>query len=208
MFQEQEIRQWIDELQAGNPQAIEQLWRQYADRLQRAARRRLGDLPRRVFDEEDVAQSAFHSFCRGVMGGRFPALDSQDDLWRLLVTITARKAAAQFKRHLAKKRGGGDVRGESVFQPAGDGPGFALGDVLGPDASPAVQAILDEDCERLLAALPDDDLRRLAIWKLEGHTNEEIAELCGCTTRTVERRLRSIRQTWERDDADGELTNP
>ena len=44
-------------------------------------------------DEEDVALSAFDSFCRGDGAGRFPRLDDRDDLWRLLLLLTARKAA-------------------------------------------------------------------------------------------------------------------
>jgi hypothetical protein len=48
---------------------------------------------RRVADEEDVALSAFDSFCAGAERGRFPDLKDRDNLWALLVTITARKAA-------------------------------------------------------------------------------------------------------------------
>lgn len=38
--------------------------------------------------------------------------------------------------------------------------------------------------------------RQIAIWKLEGRTNEEIARLLGCVTRSVERALSVIRTTW------------
>ena len=44
--------------------------------------------------------------------------------------------------------------------------------------------------------LGDDTLRKVAVWKMEGYTNEEIAGHLGCVPRTVERRLREIRQIW------------
>ena len=37
----------------------------------------------------------------------------------------------------------------------------------------------------------------MAVWKLEGHTNEEIAALLGRSVPTVERKLRLIRKLWE-----------
>ena len=54
-----------------------------------------------------------------------------------------------------------------------------------------------EEFQRLLARLPSEELRAIALWKMEGHTNAEIAALLGCTTVTVERRLQLIRATWK-----------
>jgi DNA-directed RNA polymerase specialized sigma24 family protein len=36
----------------------------------------------------------------------------------------------------------------------------------------------------------------VALWKMEGYANEEIAAKLGCVPRTVERRLRLIRSVW------------
>lgn len=47
---------------------------------------------------------------------------------------------------------------------------------------------------RCLVALDSEELSQLAMWKLEGFTNEEIAVKCGRTTRTVERKLNLIRK--------------
>src|SRR5271165_6376539 len=69
----------------------------------------------RAGDLEDVALSAFASFCRGVEGGRFPQLADRDDLWRLLVTITARKALHLARDERNQKRGGGAVRDEAAL---------------------------------------------------------------------------------------------
>ena len=42
-------------------------------------------------------------------------------------------------------------------------------------------------------------LQQVALWKLEGYTNEEIAgpSMLDCAPRTVERKLAVIRRTWE-----------
>jgi DNA-directed RNA polymerase specialized sigma24 family protein len=54
----------------------------------------------------------------------------------------------------------------------------------------------DEALERRLAALADPELRQIALWRLEGYTNREIAERLESTERLVERRLERIRSKW------------
>ena len=83
----------LEQLHSGDHAAVETLWRLYFPRLVRLARSHLQGLPRRAADEEDVALTAFDSFCRGAEQGRFPALHGRDELWKLLVTIAARHAA-------------------------------------------------------------------------------------------------------------------
>jgi DNA-directed RNA polymerase specialized sigma24 family protein len=48
----------------------------------------------------------------------------------------------------------------------------------------------------LLERLADATLRRIAAWKLEGYSSEEIAERLGCGRRTVDRKLGVIRSIW------------
>jgi DNA-directed RNA polymerase specialized sigma24 family protein len=57
-----------------------------------------------------------------------------------------------------------------------------------------------EERQRLLELLDDPDLEALAVAKMEGYTNEEIAERFGCSVRTVERRLRLIRKKWQQEE--------
>jgi DNA-directed RNA polymerase specialized sigma24 family protein len=59
--------------------------------------------------------------------------------------------------------------------------------------------MMAEQCRRLLDGLPDEQLRALALAKLEGHTNEEIARQLSVSLRTVERRLRLIRDEWKQE---------
>lgn len=198
MDDDQEFRCWISKLAAGDEAAAQAVWEQYFDKVVRLARRKLEGMARRVVDEEDVALSALKSFVRGVERGRFPQLSDHDDLWRILVTIAARKAIAQRKRQLAQKRGGGEERGESVFATGNnEGRAGGIADVLGEEPTPEFQAMMAEQCEALLSRLEDSSLRDLALRKLEGYTNQEIAESLGCTARTIERWLSRIRDKWQ-----------
>src|SRR5271156_4560636 len=127
---------WIDGIKAGDGSDIERLWDRYFERLVRLAAARLPSHTRRSFDEEDVALSAFQSFCDRAGRGQFPPLSDRDDLWRLLATITVRKAIDTMRHQTRKKRGGGNVLGESALL-VGAGPdGEGLTEVLGRDPTP------------------------------------------------------------------------
>lgn len=197
------ITQLIRQLKNGDTAAAQALWKHYFHRLVTLARARLRGTPCRVADQEDVALSAFDSFCRGLRQGRFQQLLDRDNLWELLIVITARKAINQIVRERRQKRGGGAVRGDSAFGPpdASGEAGFA--GLQGNDPSPALAAEIAEAYQRLLHRLGDDELRRIAVYKLEGWTNSDIAQQLGCAISTIERRLRLIRAIWK-DRQEGE----
>jgi DNA-directed RNA polymerase specialized sigma24 family protein len=199
MTDDGDVTQWLDRMAQGDQQAIQRIWEQYYRPLTAVARQKLGDLPRRMVDEEDVVLSAFNSFCAGVAQGRFPELDDRDDLWRLLVTITARKAVAQLRWQHYQKRGGGAVRGDSVFLKADDSSPAGFEQVFGRELRPEVAAAVAEEFGRLMDVLDDPTLRVLAYMKFEGSTNEEIARSLECAVGTVERKLARIRKAWSRE---------
>jgi len=195
-----DVTQWLESLKEGDEAAAQAIWERYFDDLVRVARRKLEGLPRRAADEEDVALSAMHSFYRGLAAGRFPQLTDRQGLWRLLVTITAHKALTQVRRHRAQKRGAGNVRGESVFVQATSSSGHpGMDQAPGKQPTPALAALLTEQCERLLTCLEDASLQQVAQLKLAGYSNEQIARELDCVPRTVERKLRRIREKWERE---------
>jgi DNA-directed RNA polymerase specialized sigma24 family protein len=53
-----------------------------------------------------------------------------------------------------------------------------------------------DECQRLMDELRDDSLRRVALLRMEGYTNEEIARELRCSRRTVARKVELIRRTW------------
>jgi DNA-directed RNA polymerase specialized sigma24 family protein len=194
------ITQWIGDLREGRATAADGLWRRYYHRLVGLARKKLRDAPRRMADEEDVVLQAFHSFCRGAEQGRFPKLEDRDDLWQILVMLTARKAADQLKLQFRDKRGGGQVRGDSVFIDRFNSEERAgIDQVVGSEPTPEFAAHVAEGCRQLMDKLDDETLRTVATAKMEGYTNEEIANRLGVQTRTVERKLRLIRELWSQE---------
>lgn len=200
MSSDKSVTGWVQGLQSGDDGSAQRLWERYFGDMVRLAAQKLSRQARRTFDEEDVALSAFKSFCQGVEQGKFPQLSAREDLWKLLVTLTARKASA-YKRHATRqKRGGGQVVGESEMTSGdGDAPGFET--IIGGAPTPALVVEVAEEFRRLLDKLGDDELRRVAILKMEGHTVAEIARGLNLSHRAVERRLQSIREAWEGEGA-------
>jgi RNA polymerase sigma factor (sigma-70 family) len=184
---EESVTRWIERLRTGDSGAAEAIWRRYFANVVRLARQRLAGASRRAADEEDVALSALNSFYSGVANGRFPELADRDNLWRLLVVITARKAADHRVHEQRKKRGGDATATHELDELASATP------------SPELLAEMSEECERLFARLDDPALQQVALFKLEGWTTEEIAEELGCVARTVERKLNLIRKKWSGD---------
>jgi DNA-directed RNA polymerase specialized sigma24 family protein len=187
----------LERVRSGDEKATEQLWRDYFQRLVRIAAKKLPANLRRVGDEEDIALSAFHSFIAGVRRDQFPDLSGPDNLWGLLITLTGRKVNAHLRHQTRQKRGGGGVRGESVFlDPDGDTRGGGIGGITGTDGSPQLLAELAEACDGLLEQLPDEQLRQIAVMRMDGYLVDEVAEKLELSKRAVERRLQLIRQTW------------
>ena len=192
---------WLEQLKAGDPAAVPPLWNGYFARLVALARQRLRAVPQAAVDGEDVALSAFDSFCQGVKVGRFPKLDDRDDLWRLLFVITTRKARGQVRHETRAKRGGGKVVS------AGGSERDITAGALGREPTPAFAAEVADECRRLLAELNDEPLRQLAVWKMDGYTNAEIAEKMGRAVPTVERKLARIRAIWNQTPDQGHGTD-
>ena len=192
MASEGSVTRWLPPLQAGDPAAIQQLWERFFRRLVGLARKKLRGAPCLVEGAEDVALSAFDSFCRNAERDRFPQLLDRDSLWRLLVTLTARKAAHLLRDEGRQKRGGGAERLSNTDAES------VLADVLSREPSPAFAAQAAERYRRLLAMLGDEELRRVAVGRLEGYTVEEVAAQLGCAPRSVKRKLRLIRDIWEK----------
>jgi RNA polymerase sigma factor (sigma-70 family) len=204
MLPEESVTVWLQQLKGGRISQAELLWQRYKEQLVRLAHRKLGASPRRVSDEEDVVLSAFDGFLRGVADGRFTQLDDRDDLWQVLVMLTERRAIAARRRQRTLKRGGGQVRGESVFAAAGspDSHRPGLDQVAVREATPEFAAEMTEGLREMLGQLSDDAQRRIALGKLAGYSNQELAQQLGISLRAVERKLGIIRDLWRGEIAD------
>ena len=193
------ITRFVRGLKTGDASAAPGLWKRYFGDLVRLARARLGTTPRAAADEEDVALSAFDSFCAGAAHGQFPHLDDRDDLWKILVTITVRKAADLARHARRQKRGMGRVVSAADLGGAGSSKqGDPLALVPGAGLTPEFAALVADECRRLLSLLHDDTLRQLALDRMAGYRDEEIAVRLGCSRRTVMRKMIRIRNAWRR----------
>ena len=191
------VTRWLGLLRAGDSDAVQALWERYFPRLVGLARKRLQDAPCSAADEEDVALSAFDSFCRGAEAGRFPRLADRDSLWRILVVMTARKASHLVRDETRQKRGGRAVIRSEADAAAGAVP--ALEQLLSREPTPELAACMAEQYRGLLNALADEELEAVVISRMEGYTVEEIARKLGYAPRSIKRKLQLVRSLWEKE---------
>ncbi|MEZ6197319.1 MAG: ECF-type sigma factor [Planctomycetota bacterium] len=182
------VTEWIVDLKLGDPRAAQALWDRFFERLRRQLERRVAP-GQRMVDGEDLAISAINALCLGAREGRFARLDSREDLWQLLVVIGSRKAASAHRAAQVRRQ-----LGESAV---GASPSLAFGidRVVAGEIDAAYLDDLGATCGELLEGL-EPRFRELALLKLEGYSNEEIAERVGRSVRTVERHLMIIRESW------------
>ncbi len=204
---------WIQQLKDDEESALGKLHARYWPFLVDLARRKLGGAPRRATDEEDVAQQAFWQFCKSIRAGAFPHLVNRHELLALLSHITACQAVNQIKHELGvRKRGAGQVKGESVFLLANrDGPETPRGmeQIESPELTPLETSLLNDCYDHYVQALPAH-LREIAELHLSGLTYQEIAARLDCTERTVDRKMALIQANWRRqaeNDLSRELPN-
>jgi RNA polymerase sigma factor (sigma-70 family) len=189
------VSHWIDLVKAGDSAAANRIWQHYFDRLVRSVRARLYGQNRAVSDEEDIVLSVFDSFYNAAENGRFPDLSDRDDLWRLLLRMSARKVVDK-RRHDQRQRRGGNVKVHSLNQTGDDD---SVIEAIGDEPSPEMVIMMRESVEEFFSHLGVGQLRELAVAKLEGSSNAELAERFGCSERTIERRLHLIREKCQQE---------
>jgi RNA polymerase sigma factor (sigma-70 family) len=180
----QSITRLMRAVEGGSSSAVRPLLTAYFDRLVLLARKRLQNLPGLGGYEEDLALRSFHSVCQRLRDPERPLnLGGRDDLWRLLATRTVSRAIDLIRRHHPE-----EVPGDQD-----------LTHLLTREPTPEEAAEVADECRRLLDLLEEPELRQIALWKVEGYTNEEIAARLDCVTRTIERKVRRIRLMWKHE---------
>lgn len=190
------VTAWLRQLEGGNAQVAQPIYEHFCVRLQELARGHVPANIRGVYDQDDVTVSAFHSLFLGVREQRYQLRDRRD-FWRLLITIAERKIMRRVRHETREKR---DVRRDirnSVFLPRQGDASSGVESMMGQEPTPAFAVEVSDTCETLLASLPDDTSRKIAVMKLESYTADEIAAKLKCTRRTVQRKLLVIRRTWK-----------
>ncbi len=193
MSHEDPITLWMNQLRSADDLAANKLWNHFTLRLQALARKKLSPRTRRVYDEEDAAQSAFNCVCVGLRMGRFPDLHDRNSLWGLMLQITSQKIS---NRHRFEQQKCRDIRRtltDSVFMTAeGSLPNGMQ--AVSREPTPEFAAEFNDVLRTLFDCLDDPALREVAVLRLEGYTDPEISERLNCSRRTVQRRLEVIRR--------------
>jgi DNA-directed RNA polymerase specialized sigma24 family protein len=184
------ITPWLSKLREGHPEAAQRIWDRYFTRLVILARKKLRGRRMGIADEEDVAIAALDTLCRNAREGRFPQLTDSDGLWRLLVVITARTALHLLRDEGRLKRDPRGANGDEAIDCQA-----MIEEFVGNEPTPQFAAHVTEEYQRLLKLL-DAEQQAIAIAKLEGLTNADIAARLNRSLRTIERKLGLIRAIW------------
>jgi DNA-directed RNA polymerase specialized sigma24 family protein len=200
MTSDQPVTQLIHQLLERNQDPVPKIWEIYFPRLVELARKKLCHTPTQAADGEDVALSAFASFCRCAAEGRFPRLADRHDLWQLLVLITVRKVSNLKKREARRRpRLGRLLHASALAYDQWEQAASIFANIIGREPAPTFEVEAAAECSRLLAGLDDELLCKIALLKMEGYTNQEIAARIKRSKATVERKLARIRAAWEEE---------
>lgn len=183
---------YMNQLREGDREGTDELWRRFYSRLVRLAHNRMNTKFQRVTSDEDVAAIAIAECFKSLEEGRCPELKDRDDLWSRLAQITERRALNEIRRQTSKKAGGGQVLGESVFLNVDESSPQGIDGLPGKEPTPLYVDQLSITVNELLTGL-NDQLRQIAILKMQGFTNREISKQVKVSIATVERKLGLLR---------------
>lgn len=190
------ITHWLGLAKAGVGNAVTDLHKRYFEQLMSVAKTKFGNSSRTVADEEDIANSVLETLFRNAANGKFPNLHDRHDLWRLLLTITNQKVNSQKRENLRMKRGSGRVYTMTDLRTSLP---LDLEMLATSSDSHEVMAVLSDLCTVLLNRISDLTCRQIAVLKLRGYSNREIAKELDLIPRTVDRKVNIIREKWLRE---------
>lgn len=185
----QGLDDWIARLKSGDVVATQELVEAFYDRLVGLAKHRLGGLPPQVADEEGAVISALRSFFSGIKNGGLSQVQDNQDLWRVLATITARKAIRQWRVYQKQSGEGGKIT-----------RGIDLQNLVSRQPAPEVEAQILEEFQQRIDSLDNPVLKKIVWLKLEGLETSEIAERLSLHVRSIQRKLKLVESTWLEDN--------
>lgn len=173
-------------------QSAELIWNRYFERLLRFATSQMQGMSKATRDEEDITLSVLKSVCLSLRDGRSP-INDDEGLWPLLVVICKRKIANQYAYQNRAKR-------QSSKSKSIDAESGLIEELHSKEIQPEMLAEFNERLEHLFSILEKEPLKKIALAKVQGFTNEEIAVDMKCSLSTVERKLRTIRGIWSHEN--------
>ncbi len=197
-----------DRMKSGDDDAAAALWQKFSEKLAARANRRLeGRKAQRVVSGDDAVIDVFATVFRRAREGSFPEIDSREDLWRVLLTITDRKCSLMNRHYEADKRGGAInfLHTAGADSSTNLSPMDMLEDVV--INRPEIAAAVTETFDHLMDILDQHDrelrLAEIAELRMSGWSNQDIAEKIDRSVKVVERRFKLIRELWQEWDVGG-----
>jgi RNA polymerase sigma-70 factor (ECF subfamily) len=175
----------------GDKEAARKIVDLYLDRLLALARRYLSIRMARRIDPEDIVQSAFRTFFTGLKTGQFHIAE-QDDLCKLLMRITVYKTLRQVGYHQAAKRDPSMEAGNTASDQD------RVKDLLDRTPPPETAVAFVDQLEHFLSRLQPEE-RLIIELRLQGYTNDEIAQKMGSYDRKIRRIIERIRSVAEEE---------
>lgn len=185
---------WLKQLAAGDPDAADRFWRQYAIPLERLASGRLSPALQRRVGAEDILQSVCRTFFRRSRSGEYE-LTEPEQLWRLLCAITVNKVHQCARFHFRQRRGIQFERND--LSQSNDSVDSPVERAESPEGSVEEAVAFVDQMEVFLSSLGEEE-RQLIQYRLDGLSHREIADKMNCTERTVRRIVAFVRNRWEK----------
>ena len=194
------VSHWVRSLKEGDSDAVQQLWNRYFEKLitHAATRIRGHNCPEGTVIPEDIAASVFESIWKGANAGRFQNVADRDELWWLLQAMTKRKVIDHIRHATAMRR----FPGKPPVSLSGGEASLVYAELVSEEPTAEYALHMEEQYSFLLGLLRDQNLRRIAVLKIEGYTSDEIQMELKIASATLTRKLRLIRETWQQALAD------
>jgi RNA polymerase sigma-70 factor (ECF subfamily) len=172
-------------LRAGDPNAVELLYRRYGPVLRAAVRRRLHPRLRTRFDSLDFVQDVWTSFL-AIPADRYH-FATHDDLLSFLSRVACNKVVEVLRQRFETRKD--DATRELPIDAI---PEPDRRQLTAPTATPSQWAIADEELERLLGKFPKGH-RAIVLRLREGYSLEDIARMANVSAATVNRVVRRLK---------------
>lgn len=174
--------QIIEQMKTGDANAVNRLYELYAEKLISVVQKSISGKFGGRFTSESVVQSAIFSMITRTNKGQFRFSDDED-FWKLLITIALNKLRKKVEFHQAEKRNPSrEVSTEAyVAERLSQRNHFEDGIHF--------KDTLDQLLNRL-----DERSQNIILAKLEGKTQQEIAEEQGVNEKTIRRAMANIRE--------------
>jgi RNA polymerase sigma factor (sigma-70 family) len=188
----------LPKLLAGDDKTFDLAFQQFFERICLVVKQQFQNNKFRHADEEDIALSVFNALHQAIQNKKYEQLEDTRQLFNLLKTIAKNKAIGLLRAEESLKRGAGRLRGDSVFAKPDELVGNGWDMVQGAEPAPDYIAALNDSWQNALGQLTAD-LQRIALLKIQGYENLEIAQELGISLSTVERRVAILKtklQYW------------